>query len=70
MKKLIIVAVTVLTLALSGFAYNKLTNNDCCCGSECTCTHCTCTEGNCTCNASCCEATCCKEEQACCNSNK
>ena len=66
MKKLIIVAVTVLTLAGSVFAYNKISNNDCCCGSECTCTNCACSEGNCTCDASSCEASCCQEEQACC----
>ncbi len=67
MKKLIIVAVTVLTLAGSVFAYNKINNNSCCCGTECTCTKCTCSEGNCTFDASSCEAACCQEEQACCS---
>ena len=67
MKKIIIVAITMLTLAGSVFAYNQLSNAGCCCGTECTCTDCTCTEGNCTCDASSCEATCCQEEKACCD---
>lgn len=67
MKKVIIVALTMIALAGSVFAYQNMKNAGCCCGTECTCTNCTCTEGNCTCDASSCEASCCQEQEACCS---